>query len=530
MTELISVMIVDDERLTLEDFSTIIDWEACGYRIVATAFNGRQGLRKYKEFHPQLILTDIRMPFMDGIEMISEIRKNDQKTSIVLLTAYEDFGYAKAAIRLGITEYMIKSEITAESLTTLLQRLNTHIIQRDQKDMIVTDRMLEQFFLSDHLAEAPDMDQFLQRDFHILLVEQDLPVNISGETLLPEIPVPKVKTVDLLSHFAYIGWMLEAITSLSDRQIVLALSSRTDSCGDSRKALYDCAEHIRSRLRERTLRSYTVYVIDNRISLYNLKRYCDENKGVFQKKYFTGTGRVCTLEYPIASVKHTDMKSYGYGTKEWGSAQEIMELRDRKERMEQLSYRYGKITEAQDMELLLSFSRDCYYALLNAYRSLPGSPEQKAAEKALSLKNSWESWLDSAKIREWLIRQFDTYYGYLQTEVNHYSKPVMSVIEYIYRNYRNPDLSLNDIADYVHLSVGYLSGAFKKEVGITLKNYITNMRIEAAKKLMENGNYKIYEICSRVGYHSSQYFSQAFFKEVGMFPTEYVKKGKGLPK
>ena len=79
MTDLISVMIVDDEKLMLEDLSTMIDWEAYGYQIIATAFNGKQALRKYREYHPQVIFTDIRMPFMDGIEMISEIRKKDEK-------------------------------------------------------------------------------------------------------------------------------------------------------------------------------------------------------------------------------------------------------------------------------------------------------------------------------------------------------------------------------------------------------------------------------------------------------------------
>ena len=72
-------MIVDDEKLMLEDLSTMIDWEAYGYQIIATAFNGKQALRKYREYHPQVIFTDIRMPFMDGIEMISEIRKNRMK-------------------------------------------------------------------------------------------------------------------------------------------------------------------------------------------------------------------------------------------------------------------------------------------------------------------------------------------------------------------------------------------------------------------------------------------------------------------
>lgn len=247
---MISVMIVDDEKLMLEDLTTLIDWERCGFHIVATAFNGKQGLRKYQELHPQLILTDIRMPFMDGVEMIAQIRKTDPQVCIVLLTAYEEFEYAREAIRLGVAEYLMKSEITEETLRELLLRL---------------------------------------------------------------------------------GWKI----SPGDGGIL--------------------GEHV------------------------------------------------------MADGKR-------------------------------------------------------------------------------------------------------------------YSRPVADALEYIKRNYVDPQLSVNDIAAYTRLSTGYLSGVFKEEVGITLKNYITDIRITAAKKLMEQGNYKIYEICRAVGYHSSQYFSQAFYKKTGMLPTEYRRK------
>ena len=515
MADLISVMIVDDEKLTLEDLSTLVDWEACGYKIVATAFNGKQALKRYRELQPQLILTDIRMPFMDGIEMISQIRKIDQKVNIVLLTAYEEFGYAKAAIRLGITEYLIKSEITAESLKALLDRLSASIIQQERKNKILTDRMLEQFFLAESFSEDQDMEQFLQKMVHVLLVEQDLPVSVSGETLQTGIAVPKVKMVDLLSHLSYNGWKLEAITSLAGGQIVLALNREKDIYADNREALHACAEYIRKQLKECTSYSFTVYAFENRTNLYHLKRYCDENKSAFQKKYFSGSGKVRTLEYPFVMEKTASKEDA-----EQRNMEEILNLHSRKEIQQYFERLYGEITERENLKLLLRVSKDCYYVLQNAYRQLPG----KMAYEDLSLEHNWINWLDAEKICGWFVDQLDRLNTYTLTNVHHYSRPIVETIEYIYHNYRNPDLSLNDIADHVHLSVGYLSGAFKKEVGITLKNYITDVRIESAKKLMEKGNYKIYEICSAVGYHSSQYFSQAFYKKVGMFPTEYRRK------
>ena len=131
----------------------------------------------------------------------------------------------------------------------------------------------------------------------------------------------------------------------------------------------------------------------------------------------------------------------------------------------------------------------------------------------------------TARITAWLEKQVNHYHEYMTREVNGYSRVISDAVEYICRSFRNPDLSLNDVAAYVHLSPGYLSGEFKRETGVTLKSYLTDIRIEAAKKMMEDGNYKIYEICSAVGYNSSQYFSQAFYKKTGMFPTEYSKKG-----
>lgn len=266
---MIPAMIVDDEKLTLEDLSTLVNWEKCGFTIVAKTFNGKQGLKKYQETHPQLILTDIRMPFMDGIQMSEEIRKMDQEVQIVLLTAYEEFEYAKAAIRLGVTEYLIKSEITDISLSMFLEKMRVRIQQRNrEKEFLVGD--------------------------------------------------------------------------VADKYI------------------------------------------------------------------------------------HADASA----------------------------------------------------------KMITDNPHERKTE---------------------------------------FSKPIESAVAYIRRNYSDPNLSLTEIAAYVHLSEGYLSTNFKRETGITVKNYLTDVRIDAAKKMIDSGNYHIYEVAEATGYRSSQYFSQAFQKKTGIFAKDYRK-------
>ena len=506
MSELISVMIVDDEKMILEDLSTMIDWEAAGYQIIATAFNGKQALRKYRELHPQVIFTDIRMPFMDGIEMISEIRKTDEKVSIILLTAYEDFSYAKAAISLGITEYIIKSEITANSLSDLLLRLKNNIIKAGRRERYITDRMLEQFFLSEEMTENTDIEAILNRPEYIIMAEQDLPVSLSGENIPEEIIIHRSKFVEILTDEKADGWELEVITAIPGRKMVIALNPDEKNYSDRENKLLKTAHEFQSRLQKRTGFEFTLYIVRGKISLYEFKRFYDENKRIFLKKYLEGTGKIHILD--CSQVQELEKERNTANTRNGISMEEVLkEILD--------------IAGNDGAEQFISAAQSGYIALKHAYRKVYNGKEKEFPQ----ITTCWKNWLDAEKIILWLQEQMEVYHEYISREVKGYSRIVADAEEYIYRSFRNPDLSLNDVAAYVHLSPGYLSSEFKKETGVTLKSYLTDVRIDAAKKMMDEGKYKIYEICSAVGYNSSQYFSQAFYKKTGMVPTEYSRQG-----
>lgn len=518
MSELISVMIVDDEKMILEDLSTMIDWEAAGYQIIATAFNGKQALRKYRELHLQVIFTDIRMPFMDGIEMISEIRKTDEKVSIILLTAYEDFSYAKAAISLGITEYIIKSEITANSLSDLLLRLKNNIIKAGRRERYITDRMLEQFFLSEEMTENTDIEAILNRPEYIIMAEQDLPVSLSGENIPEEIIIHRSKFVEILTDEKADGWELEVITAIPGRKMVIALNPDEKNYSDRENKLLKTAHEFQSRLQKRTGFEFTLYIVRGKISLYEFKRFYDENKRIFLKKYLEGTGKIHILD--CSQVQELEKERNTANTRNGISMEEVLKETDSQTRTRKLK-EILDIAGNDGAEQFISAAQSGYIALKHAYRKVYNGKEKEFPQ----ITTCWKNWLDAEKITLWLQEQMEVYHEYISREVKGYSRIVADAEEYIYRSFRNPDLSLNDVAAYVHLSPGYLSSEFKKETGVTLKSYLTDVRIDAAKKMMDEGKYKIYEICSAVGYNSSQYFSQAFYKKTGMFPTEYSRQG-----
>lgn len=125
-------------------------------------------------------------------------------------------------------------------------------------------------------------------------------------------------------------------------------------------------------------------------------------------------------------------------------------------------------------------------------------------------------------LAQWLLRELQsiTQLGE-QIFVRHYSPTIINAIEFILKNYSDPELKINTIADHVCLSAGRLSTLFKKEIGKTVNDFITETRIDEAKKCLSSGKYKVYEVSEQVGYKTSQYFSQVFYQYTGQYPNQY---------
>ena len=119
----IRVMLVDDDRLAIEYMRGIVEWEELGYEVVAAAYNGKQALRLLDQYSPQLVITDISMAHMDGIELCQKIRERSKEVRVVLLTAYGEFEYARQAVQLGVDYYLIKDEVDAEYMKERLLAL-----------------------------------------------------------------------------------------------------------------------------------------------------------------------------------------------------------------------------------------------------------------------------------------------------------------------------------------------------------------------------------------------------------------------
>lgn len=160
---MITTMIVEDERIILKDILNIIEWEKEGFSIVATAHNGKLGLSLYNQYHPQLVLTDIRMPIMDGLTMLKSIHYQNTNTHFLILSTYNDFEYAKQAIRLGVDDYILKSELSPEYLLQKLDHIRSHILITETLCRNTVRQEISNIFHSDYTLDTNHVHQVLAK-------------------------------------------------------------------------------------------------------------------------------------------------------------------------------------------------------------------------------------------------------------------------------------------------------------------------------------------------------------------------------
>ncbi|MCD6397413.1 MAG: response regulator, partial [Spirochaetaceae bacterium] len=142
MQQSLKVMLVDDEVMALNNLKNMIDWEQAGFRIVAAETNPRKAFESFKKLRPRIVLVDIQMPIMNGLELSREILSLNLPVKIVILTSYKDFQYAKRAIEVGISNYLVKHELNGKILILELDRLKVELINDENNEEIIRHRLL----------------------------------------------------------------------------------------------------------------------------------------------------------------------------------------------------------------------------------------------------------------------------------------------------------------------------------------------------------------------------------------------------
>lgn len=493
------VLIIDDEPIIREGLKGVIPWNEYGYEICGVGIDGRDGLNKIRSLQPDLVLLDIRMPGLSGIDLVKQVRKENNKIKIIILTAYSSFSYAKELMGHGIESYLLKP-IDEVELVEIIERIAT---DKDKEKKLASqlalynqlneDKSLHALLESELENVSENIkEQLKNNDFQVARISSEIE-ETNYQWLNDEIAEisDQIKLVrrDNYNHLLFISMeeseiksFLEKVrtrfNSYGDDHIVFMLGSRVNRIEDISQS-YDQVKKLIDLhfcFSEKDLFIYDDLSFNDRTNLKLSDKI--DNQRLFHYMEFNDS---MNLKKELQKIeKYYQSANYS------------------KERIKVEIFEWGisilKIIH-KNYPSLLTISRDELEHIIN---------KQESLQDIIAIL--YEDLLEVSK----KLNGFSTTKGNIIDKVKTY-------IDHYYPE----DISLKLVADLFHYNSAYLGKAFKRQTGDYFNIYLHKVRIEQAKKILLDKQYKVYEVSKLVGYSNSDYFYKNFKLYEGISPKEY---------
>jgi len=522
-----TVLIVDDEMLVSIGLRNMIDWGKMGMRVVAEAQNGAAALEIYEKEKPDLILTDIKMPVMDGLQLISKIREKDKKTKIIILTCYQEFDMVHQALKLGVSDYILKLKMSTDEMETVIKRVhaelgseNLHNIE--EKDSLADSRYLKGKIIRDYVIYK----NCSAAEFEKMVSGYQMRLKATGLVLCLMKTLNRRHDDADQGHAKSVGdTILNMIDELlckykrgeivykRDREY-LVLFSFADiiSENDARMLLYEILDRIRTIMKT-YINSGVIFGISSRSDGYGAldSLLTEADEALKQGFYTRGSWHI---QYGDDSGRNTFMSLVA------GFREEIDRMQDinneyRKEIMSGIIQLEGLFRAPED-EIQELFIRWIHLAAVNS--NISGVDISSLALEYAGKVRCCSTMAEAMEVfKKYLLSVAKS-----QADVKLVSREISEAVGYIRNNY-HLDISLQQVAGIVEISTNYLSSMFGKELNISFIDYVNQVRIDKAKELLLSTHLKTYEIARQVGFSDESYFSRIFKRITGLRPNEFKK-------
>lgn len=504
-----NIVIADDEHIILRWLKKNLEEIASEYQVTDVCMNGKQVLNCCLNKQVDILFTDIRMPVMDGLELLEKLNANGIMPYTIILSAYSDFSYVRDAFKLGASDYLLKTEITKEDLKLCL----------------------------DHAAERLAKNKNAEEN----VIPQDTGLFLALERLFRKAQVEKIEWENYESQFREMCKLPCRMLSFYDYEGVIQQERMQEMIdllfGEKKQNV---------RMIQNTEKEMILLMPSEAEGDFEILRHC--------KEYFAAFGikrvLICADD-PVNSLKEIEdrwenlkktrmwlqfYKKIGlhepqtFGDR-WKATEAELEVIYRKIRNELENGTLEQVSKQKEIlrqcicrgmlpveilkEKMINFlCHVCWKHMDDKQREQYKTSSIFSLNDAEDIETFWENsdrWLETIKL---FLDE--------KKKQSRYSEAVEQVISYI-SEYYGCDISLNDLANHVHLNRSYLSTCFKKEVGENINTFLLNYRLECAKKLLISTNAKVQNICNEVGIPDSAYFSKQFKRYTGKRPSEWRK-------
>ncbi len=512
---MLSVLIVDDEVITRKGLKSHIDWKKLNIDKIYDSGNAEEALEIVREYKPDLILSDVNMAGMNGIEMCRKIREAHCDCQIVFLSGYSDKEYLKGAIALEAVDY-VEKPIDIEEVEEALERAAKKQIENKRKiekmrrlvaenyslmarrviDKITMPRV-KKSELEEDLAKLK-LNWTQMKEFTVIMFKILPQNNQSAEKLVKAIrqEFRKVSHIDTVKDSNYLLFVC-AFPDSGTKEFAEQLRKQMEKWDEKR--LY-CAVGEPVLAMEQIYETYQSVVVK-----MQQMRFWNQEGFIFKEQFVEKT-----LQFDEAIFKE-----FTKGLKQY--KEEIVNSAVQK--------LYAFMVDQKG--IMVSSAKGIYFRFIESlFQKAEFSVGNEMVSDAEIVGLIWEKLhgIDTLeKCQAYLREETEDYFKNVE-ELAESNQTIIMIISYIQANYQDADLCLENIAENVYLSQNYLSSLFKKKMGKTISQYIVDVRIENAKILLRNRGLKLYDVALQVGYKDANYFTKIFKKAIGITPSEYREK------
>lgn len=535
------VLLVEDEVLVREAITENIVWNEIGLRLITSCKNGREAIEAIEKEVPDIVITDICMPYIDGMQLSEYIYTRYPETKIIIFSGYDEFEYAKQALQYKVEEYLLKP-VTAGELTELLVKIKNKIdTQRKEKNDI--KRLRGTYY--------KHLNTIRSQVLNDLILGNKVEEEYKDEM--------KESGIELSKKYFKVAIIDTEISYPSD----FVIGNNQNQSALLSFAIYNIVNEIMSAqslgltFQQKDRKIVLIFESDLKVNFENeVRAVCeliqDKIKDYLQVEIFIGIGKkVDSLSKIYLSYEQAFELinySYLYGHNCIISQQEIDFFRKEidistniEKLLLQVTRQFYKEIELE-LDRLLKKIKEAYLrkeevSIIMQSIIVAANETLKLAGVERHVKESKdEQWIYEFEKKKNIYDAFEIVKEYLNSVMEQLydlkedtsKKQSLLALDYIEKNYQNSELTLQMLCKYLSMSPSYFSAIFKKETGETFVEALTKKRMQVAKNLLKYTSLKNYEIAEKIGFSDAHYFSQTFKKYIGKTPKEYAKESRDV--
>ncbi|GAE30877.1 response regulator transcription factor [Halalkalibacter hemicellulosilyticus] len=526
------VVIIDDDQKVLRGMKKVIPWERLNCQWAGEAKNGQDGKDLIRRVKPDIVITDIYMPILNGLEMIQELKEDCLHSKVIILSGYNDFEYARQAMRLNVADYLSKPA-SLDTITEVLERMINQL-QHERTEQKQMEELENKVVVYESLVEKEWVKSVVTGTANVLSVPKSIQHYIAKWKYKNHAVLAITYDEPLQNtSFYHSDWNLfrfacnNIINDLMEEtfsdfqyfevhlfQGILTIHSEQDS-----ELFMDSLHNIAQKI-ENSIQSFLQVKVNVSIGsiLSNWEQLQDSMKAALERTV------IPTSVSPLSEKAIVTNALWTNGMEVSQKLSEAIRHADETAARHVILSFFEKLKDqpyhqAAAVRLGIEMWTIMTYSLHDIGMNLSEIlPENKDLIYELSVLTNWtelQQFIEKKTKQICIHQSWD--------ENKKHRQLVEQIVEYV-NEHLSENITLQDIANELYISRNYLGQIFKNIVGESFKNYITRIRMERAKKMLQEGNYLIYEVSEKVGFGNPAYFTTTFKKFTGLTPTDLIQR------